>query len=158
MSDITYIKGDATCPRAKGVKLICHICNDLGGWGKGFVLAISNRWKEPDQQYRVWHAERGHNGFGLGAVQFVQVERYVWVANMVAQHGMRRGSTGPPIRYEAVGLCLQKVADKAKELGASIHMPRIGCGLASGKWSCIEPLVKEHLCDQGLSVIVYDFD
>src|SRR6516165_441272 len=63
MSDITYIKGDATCPRAKGVKLICHICNDLGGWGKGFVLAISNRWKEPDQQYRVWHAERGHNGF-----------------------------------------------------------------------------------------------
>lgn len=32
---ITYIKGDATCPQAKGVKIICHVCNDLGGWGKG---------------------------------------------------------------------------------------------------------------------------
>lgn len=37
MSGITYLKGDATAPQAKGVKLIVHVCNDLGGWGKGFV-------------------------------------------------------------------------------------------------------------------------
>jgi hypothetical protein len=29
-------------------KLICHICNDLGGWGKGFVLALSRRWEGPE--------------------------------------------------------------------------------------------------------------
>jgi O-acetyl-ADP-ribose deacetylase (regulator of RNase III) len=157
MSDILYIKGDATCPQAKGVKLICHICNDSGGWGKGFVLAISRRWEQPEHGYRAWYGGRADNDFGLGAVQFVQVEPYIWVANMVAQHGTQAGSQGPPIRYEAVAECLEKVAAKATELQASLHMPRIGCGLAGGDWSRIEPLIVESLCRRGLSVTVYDF-
>jgi O-acetyl-ADP-ribose deacetylase (regulator of RNase III) len=158
MGAVTYLKGDATCPQAKGLKLICHICNDRGGWGKGFVLAISRRWEGPEQHYRAWHADRGTNDFGLGAVQFVQAEPLIWVANMVAQHGMKRGSSGPPIRYESLARCLPKVAAWATEKGASIHMPRIGCGLAGGEWSRIEPLLEEHLCEQGLSVTVYDFE
>ncbi len=43
MSAIRYIKGDATQPQAGGNKVIAHVCNDLGGWGKGFVMAISKR-------------------------------------------------------------------------------------------------------------------
>jgi O-acetyl-ADP-ribose deacetylase (regulator of RNase III) len=132
---ITYLKGDATCPQAKGNKLICHVCNDLGGWGKGFVVAISKRWKEPEAQYRAWHKQGRAGGFELGAVQFVQVEEYIWVANMIGQHGMKRGSFGPPIRYEALAACLEKVGAKATELAGSCHMPRIGCGLAGGDWS-----------------------
>src|SRR5205823_6841477 len=54
MAGITYLKGDATCPQAKGVKIICHVCNDIGGWGKGFVLALSKRWSEPEAAYRKW--------------------------------------------------------------------------------------------------------
>jgi O-acetyl-ADP-ribose deacetylase (regulator of RNase III) len=158
MSEITYLKGDATDPQAKGIKLICHVCNDLGGWGKGFVLALSRRWEEPEQQYRAWHRNRNNNDFGLGAVQFIQVTPYVWVANMVAQRGIKRGSSGPPIRYEAIAECLRKVAVKAAELGASLHMPRIGCGLAGGDWSRIEPLIMDNLCEQGLAVTVYDFE
>jgi len=158
MSSITYLKGDATHAQAKGIKVICHICNDLGGWGRGFVVAISRRWPQPEQQYRAWYAERNANDFGLGAVQFVQVEPYIWVANMVAQRGLKGGSKGPPIRYEAVAECLKKVTVKAAELGASVHMPRIGCGLAGGEWSKIEPLILEALCEQGLSVTVYDFE
>ncbi len=158
MSEITYIKGDATSPQAKGVKLICHVCNDRGGWGKGFVLAISKRWAEPERAYREWHSKRAENDFRLGSVQFVQVEPYVWIANMVAQHGTKSGSKGPPIRYEAVAECLAKVAEKASEMNASVHMPRIGCGLAGGSWSRIEPLIVEALCERGLSVTVYDLD
>jgi O-acetyl-ADP-ribose deacetylase (regulator of RNase III) len=158
MSGVTYLKGDATNPQAKGVKIICHICNDLGGWGKGFVLALSRRWKQPEEAYRAWYADRSGNDFGLGAVQLVQVEPHVWVANMVAQRGLKAGSKGPPIRYEAVAECLKKVAVKAAELGASLHMPRIGCGLAGGDWSQIEPLLLEHLAGQGLAVTVYDFE
>jgi O-acetyl-ADP-ribose deacetylase (regulator of RNase III) len=157
MSGITYIKGDATCPQAKGVKIICHICNDLGGWGKGFVLAISRRWEEPEAEYRKWHATGQESGFALGAVQFVQVEPYIWVANMIGQRGLKRGSSGPPIRYDAVAKCLEQVATKARELGASVHMPRIGCGLAGGDWSKIEPLIEEQLVGAGVPVTVYDF-
>jgi O-acetyl-ADP-ribose deacetylase (regulator of RNase III) len=158
MVAITYIKGDATCPRAKGIKIICHICNDIGGWGKGFVLAVSRRWEQPEAEYREWHAAGKQGGFTLGAVQFIQVEPYIWVANMIGQRGMKRGSSGPPIRYNAVASCLQQVAVKARELGASVHMPRIGCGLAGGEWSKIEPLVEKHLSASDIAVTVYDFE
>jgi O-acetyl-ADP-ribose deacetylase (regulator of RNase III) len=157
MGGITYLKGDATCPQAKGPKIICHVCNDIGGWGKGFVLALSRRWEGPEAEYRKWHAAGKAGGFGLGAVQFVQVEPYIWVANMVAQQGLKRGSSGPPIRYEAVAEGLKQVAAEARELGASVHMPRIGCGLAGGEWSEIEPLIEQHLVAAGVPVTVYDF-
>lgn len=157
MSEITYVRGDATAPFGKGVKLIAHVCNDLGGWGKGFVIAVSRRWPEPEAAYRRWHRERAKNDFGLGAVQLVQVAPYTWVANMIGQHGMRTGSQGVPVRYEAIDTALATLADKAVELDASVHMPRIGCGLAGGKWSRVEPLISERLVARGIAVTVYDF-
>ncbi|MFE0099777.1 macro domain-containing protein [Streptomyces sp. NPDC059009] len=157
MSEITYVRGDATAPLGKGVKVIAHVCNDLGGWGKGFVLALSRRWPEPEAAYRRWHRERAKNDFGLGAVQFVEVGRHIRVANMVGQRGMKTGSKGVPVRYEAIDTALAALADKAAELGASVHMPRIGCGLAGGKWSRVEPLISERLVGRGIAVTVYDF-
>ncbi|MYS06674.1 Appr-1-p processing protein [Streptomyces sp. SID6041] len=158
MNGITYVRGDATAPRGKGVKIVAHVVNDLGGWGKGFVLAVSRRWPEPEAAYRRWHRERARNDFGLGAAQFVQVEPYVWVANLVGQRGMRTGrSTGVPVRYEAIDAALGLLADRAEELGASVHMPRIGCGLAGGTWDRVEPLVVRRLVERGTPVTVYDF-
>jgi O-acetyl-ADP-ribose deacetylase (regulator of RNase III) len=157
MIAISYLKGDATSPQAKGNKIIGHICNDIGGWGKGFVLAISRRWKEPEIGYRKWHRERNKNDFGLGSIQLIKVEKYIWVANMVGQRGIKTGSKGVPIRYEAVEQCLEKLAAEAKEIDASIHLPRIGCGLAGGKWEKIEPLIIENLSKQNIHVYVYDF-
>ncbi|KUO19375.1 macro domain-containing protein [Streptomyces dysideae] len=156
MSEIKYVRGDATVPSVKGVKVIAHVCNDIGGWGKGFVLALSRRWPEPEAAFRAWHRHRASNDFGLGAVQFVQVDPYVWVANMVGQRGIRTGSEGVPVRYEAIDSALEKVADKAAELGASVHLPRIGCGLAGGKWSQVEPLIVERLVKRGIAVTVHD--
>lgn len=158
METLRILKGDATSPQAAGPKIIAHICNDLGGWGKGFVLAISKRWPEPERAYREWHRDRAHNDFGLGATQLVQVSADTWVANMVGQHGMRAGSQGPPIRYDAVEKCLTAVADSAIELGASVHMPRIGAGLAGGNWELIEPIVVRTLCARDIPMTVYDFN
>jgi O-acetyl-ADP-ribose deacetylase (regulator of RNase III) len=158
VTSIQYIKGDATCPQGKGIKIICHICNDLGGWGKGFVLAVSKRWKEPEARYREWHAAGKKGGFELGEVQFVQVQPHIWVANMIGQHGMKHGSQGPPVRYEAIDACLEHVSTKAKELDASVHMPRIGCGLAGGKWPEVERIIEQRLIKESVPVTVYDFD
>lgn len=66
------------------------------------------------------------------------------------------GSKGVPVRYEAIETALGRLADEVIELGASVHMPRIGCGLAGGKWSRIEPLVTERLVSRGIAVTVYD--
>jgi O-acetyl-ADP-ribose deacetylase (regulator of RNase III) len=157
MKPVHYLKGDATSPQAAGPKIIAHICNDLGGWGKGFVLAISKRWPEPETAYRDWHRHRAENDFGLGAVQMVQVQPDIWVANMIAQRGMKTGSQGPPIRYEAVETCLTRLADLAIEHEASVHMPRIGCGLAGGTWERIGPIVEATLAHADVKVLVYDF-
>ncbi len=77
---------------------------------------------------------------------------------MLGQQGMKTGSKGVPIRYDAVESCLRKLSTAAAELEASVHMPRIGTGLAGGKWSKIEPLILETLISDGISTTVYDFD
>ncbi|MFH8617519.1 macro domain-containing protein [Streptomyces sp. NPDC017979] len=157
MQPLNFVAGDATNPQAKGPKVIAHICNDLGGWGKGFVLAISRRWPEPEREYRRWHRERAGNDFALGAVQMIRVQPDIWVANMVAQRGTKRGSGGPPIRYDAVESCLEAVAEHALAGGASVHVPRIGCGLAGGTWERIEPIVSKTLGARSVATTVYDY-
>lgn len=157
MAQIRYLQGDATSPQAKGPKVIAHICNNRGGWGKGFVLAISRRWPEPEAAYRRWHRDRATNDFELGAIQLIQVRPDIWVANMIGQHGIKTGrSSGPPIRYQAVEQCLHRLAARAIDLEATVHMPRIGCGLAGGRWDRIEPLVINQLTEPGIPVTVYD--
>jgi O-acetyl-ADP-ribose deacetylase (regulator of RNase III) len=151
---ITYLRGDATSPAGNGNKIIAHVCNDRGGWGKGFVLALSRRWSAPEDAYRAW--ARGGENFELGQLQLVQVEPALWVANMIAQHDTKPGPDGPPIRYEALRACLEKLAAEAVRLAASVHMPRIGCGLAGGKWEEIELLIEATLGRAGVSVTVYD--
>ncbi|MFZ5891966.1 MAG: macro domain-containing protein [Myxococcota bacterium] len=158
MLPITYLKGDATDPRADGRAIVCHVCNDVGGWGKGFVMAISRRWPQAEAAYRAWHAERENNDFRLGSVQLVQVEAERWVANMIAQVGTRTKDGKPPIRYDAVAACLATLSAHAVRLGASVHMPRIGCGLAGGQWTEIEPLIEAQLLRHSLRVFVYDFE
>ncbi|TGN76338.1 hypothetical protein E5083_14125 [Streptomyces bauhiniae] len=107
--EIVYIRGDATAPCAEGARVIAHVCNDIGGWGRGFVSALSKRWPEPEAA-----------------------------------------------RYEAIDAALGRLAGQVIELGASVHMPRIGCGLAGGEWPLVEPLVTERLTGRGIPVTVYD--
>jgi O-acetyl-ADP-ribose deacetylase (regulator of RNase III) len=156
MTAITYKVGDATAPKAEGNRVICHICNDVGGWGKGFVVALSRRWPGPEADFRRWYAGRADNDFALGAVRLVQVEPDTWVANLVGQHGLKAAGGKPPIRYEAVGAGLVTLAREAARLGATVHMPRIGCGLAGGTWDRIEPIIRRTLCQAGIEVFVYD--
>ena len=156
MKHIQYIKGDATSPQSEDNKVIVHICNDIGGWGKGFVMAISKRWKKPENQYREWFKSK--DVFKLGKVQFVQVEEDLWVANLIGQHKINKDENGnAPIRYDAIEQGLEAVASFAIENKASIHMPRIGCGLAGGKWEMIEPIILKTLSDNNIEVTVYDF-
>lgn len=155
---IKYIKGDATEPIGEGIKLIVHVCNDIGGWGAGFVLALNNKWNTPEQEYRGIPAKK----LKLGFVQFIPVEKNLLVVNMVAQHTCMSNENGvPPVRYGAVGTCLKKVSEFAQSFDsgtgpASIHMPRIGCGLAGGTWSIMEQVIKESVGD--IEVTVYDYD
>jgi O-acetyl-ADP-ribose deacetylase (regulator of RNase III) len=150
-TQIQYITGDATAPIGKGNKIIAHVCNDVGAWGAGFVLAISKRWPQPRAEYMK---DKTAQSLKLGTVSLVRVERTVWVANMVAQRDIRWRDGVPPIRYDALLECLKQLGFHAHQLNATIHMPRIGCGLAGGKWERVEPLLRETI--PGTQIFVYD--
>jgi O-acetyl-ADP-ribose deacetylase (regulator of RNase III) len=190
-SNILYRIGDATSPVIPKVAgdangqpkqptnlVIVHICNDIGGWGRGFVLALSKRYPQAEKAYRTWYsqkinplpflAEERREPFELGQVQFVPVQtaqsseaegNSMWVGNMIAQHGIANGKYGtqPPIRYEALSECLAKVAEFTSGLtNASVHMPRIGAGLAGGDWNRIAEIIEHELVGKGIPVMVYD--
>jgi O-acetyl-ADP-ribose deacetylase (regulator of RNase III) len=156
MPKLTYVVGDATKPAGDGPKVIVHVCNDIGGWGAGFVLAISRRWRAPEESYRRWHKEGGDVPFELGQVQFIEVEPSLWVANLIGQHGVGKSTAGPPIRYDSVRTGLRRVAEFCKAKAATAHMPRIGCGLAGGRWEEMEPIIVEALVDSGIETTVFD--
>lgn len=159
MAEITYAVGDATDPDDDGPKIIAHIVNDRGWWGRGFVLAVSGRWPEARREYQRYYqnADGEAGSFRLGVVQFVPVGDGIEIANMIAQHGVRQQAySPPPIRYEALASCLSMVGLRAVERRASVHMPRIGCGLAGGTWDRVEPLIVGQLCGRGVPVTVYD--
>ncbi len=154
--EILYTTGDATQPGGTGPRIIAHVCNDIGGWGRGFVVALSRRWPQPEQHYRAWAAGNSGIPFALGEVQFVPVEDAVWVANMIGQRDTRTRDGIPPVRYDAIRSALQVVAAFADEQNASVHMPRIGAGLAGGSWDIISAIVHEELICRDIPVTVYD--
>lgn len=151
MGKITYIKGDATRPIGDGNKVICHISNDIRGWGAGFVLALSKRWNAPEREYRAMSKK----DMKLGNVQIVKVEEDIEVANMIGQHLCWAENGIPPIRYDAVKECLKKVNQHAVENNATIHAPRFGAGLAGGDWNVIEKIIEETIT---VDVTIYDFN
>jgi O-acetyl-ADP-ribose deacetylase (regulator of RNase III) len=148
---IRYVTGDATRPEGAGLRVICHVCNDVGAWGSGFVVALSRRWPEPELLYRE------HSSLELGEVMFATVDNELLVANMVAQHAFPTHARPVAVDYEALRTCLSVVAQFcASEEDASVHMPRIGCGIAGGDWTEVARIIGETLIAGGVPVNVYD--
>jgi O-acetyl-ADP-ribose deacetylase (regulator of RNase III) len=145
---LNFHKGSALEPIGTGNKIIVHICNTVGAWGGGFTKPLTRHWTQPKRAYKSLRDKK------LGTVQFVKVEPDITVANVIGQVFHYRN--GPPIRYHAVRTALKTVAKRCNESNASVHMPRIGCGLAGGSWNQIEPIIIDELVKSEVSVNVYD--
>jgi len=152
MPEIHYIIGDATEPIHRP-SVICHCCNDgvrgQPAWGRGFVIALSAKYPEPEQEYRAWFKNKSMNCKGgpprLGECQLVKVKPDIWVANIIGQHGTQWEGKTPPIRYEAIEEGLEKANKWALEIGATIHAPRLGAVLAGGEWKTLEGIIKKTM-------------
>ena len=151
MTKINYFIGDATNVK-EGV--IVHICNDERKWGAGFVLALSKKWSQPEYDYR----NMNDRDLKLGNVQMVKVEDKLFVANVIGQRStMYNEFNVPPIRYEAVEVALNKIAEYCLLHDLEIHAPRLGCGLAGGSWEIMELIINKTLIRKEVKVTVYDF-
>lgn len=170
--NITYLQGDATRPDATGgLRVLPHICNNIGGWGRGYVLALSAAWQGPESRYRQW-ADHCRGDLPLGAIQTVPVKAddggTMFVANMVAQRGVTGPDNPRPVDYESLYCCLTNLAGWIRSyedvqnsihqpnvpVETTIHMPRIGCGLGGGNWEIVELLIQTCLSEW--DVYVYD--
>jgi len=152
---IRYVNGDATYPVGTGSRVIIHVVNDSGGWGRGFVRAVTMRWLHVEKAYREWaKATNPDVPFELGSVQYVAVGQDLWVANMVGQHNVVWDDGVPPVRYGAIRTALADVAAFVRPLAATVHAPRFGASLAGGSWREIEKLILEELADT--DVTIYD--
>ena len=164
MPELHYIIGDTTEPIQRPA-VICHVCNDVGGWGRGFVLSLSAKYPEAEQAYRAWFENPGKSfklktntamqtpwTHELGKCQIVQVKPDIWVANIIGQHGTQYVGKVPPIRYDALEEGLKSANIFASGLGKSLsqkemtlHMPRLGAVLAGGEWPEIERIIKKTM-------------
>lgn len=151
---ITYLVGDVLELRGDGPVIIAHVVNDRSAnWGAGLAKQIAIRYTDAQVDFRKW--ARDEDNFQLERVHFFGSPKKLEIASMVAQQGYGRSVT-PRIKYPALRECLRQVGDRALETNASVHMPRIGCGLAGGSWSVVEEIVEDELVRRGVTVVVFD--
>jgi len=133
------ITGDATKPQGDGKCIIAHVVNDVGKFGAGFSGALDKAFDgKPQVSYREWFNLKDHCGveFALGESITFRVAPDIFVAHMLCQQGV--GTSKRRISYTYLTLCLVRVFQSASKMNCSVHMPRIGSGLAGGDWQKIK--------------------
>lgn len=150
---ILMVNGDATKPRGEGIKIIAQIINTSGGLGFGFGRAMSKNWPASKQAIVNWMKDKKE--FSLGESKLTRLSDEVYVLQMIAQKGIFPKGGDIPLRYDSLRNCLVELSGLAKQMNASIHMPKIGSGQAKGDWNIIEGIIHDELISKGINVLVY---
>lgn len=161
------VKGDATTPQRKydgEIVVIPHVCNNVKGWGAGFVLALDRISPKPKNAYLDFLKAFRDTRNSLGEVCTAQIDNHTYVANMIAQDGVVGADNPKPIKYWALVKCMQAVLyDVGGKIKAfhehpfAIHCPKFGSALAGGNWDFILELINELWLDRGFNVTVYEY-
>lgn len=165
--EIQYVKGDATLPKIIEGKrsVIVHCVNTLGAWGAGFVVPLGKRYPQTREFYRNFlNSYKGDRSELLGTINLVaDVAEDTDVVNLFGQERIypiiQNGKKIIPLNYYALRKGFNEIVSIYKSLDYSftIHMPRIGCGLAGGDWNIVEQIIKDEFINKGIEVYVYDF-
>ena len=156
--EIKYIKGDATEPIIIGDKysVICHCCNALGAWGKGFVVPLGQKYPIAREKYlKFIKMTKEENR--LGSVSFAKATDNIIVANIIGQYYTYPRDGKIPLDYEALEKGFRSVIEmfQTNNIPLTVHMPKIGCGLAGGDWNRVEEIIKNTFISSNIEVYVY---
>lgn len=164
---IRYRKGDVTIPKESGKTVVVHGVNDIGVMGAGVAKAISERYPQVRNDYIDWaisgyylFENKGKIPFQLGQIQITKVTKNLSFCNLVSQRGIKSYYDLPPVRYESICEGFYRLRDYCLDKDINnICMPRIGCGLAKGRWDIVEKIIGRVFKSQPkLNIIVYDLD
>jgi hypothetical protein len=150
---IYIVNGDATRPRGENNKIIAQIINTSGGLGFGFGRAMSKVWPQSKKTVLEWMKNK--DDFELGHSRLTQLDRNIYVFQMIAQKGIFPKGESIPLKYDSLKKCLEDLKETAHSLNASVHMPQIGAGQAKGDWSIIEGMIYDTLVANKIDVTIY---
>lgn len=156
--EIKYLKGDATEPIIIDNKysVICHCCNALGAWGKGFVIPLGKKYPRAKEKYLEF-IKMSNKDNRLGSVSFAKVTDNIIVANIIGQYNIYPKNGKIPLDYDALEKGFKVIINtfKMHNMPLTVHMPKIGCGLAGGDWNRVENIIKNTFINENIEVYVY---
>lgn len=158
-----------------GKLVISHIVNDLGIAGAGVALGIVRKWPLVYEQYTKWHGDNGYydlsyelkkkatwikHRMSLGETQFVEVEKDIFIANLVGQKGIGPNEFGlQPIRMDSLYECLLRLRKFVVENKiVSVASPMFGSKRSGGDWKEILMMITDIFDDVNIEWFTYEFD
>ncbi|KAL3673401.1 hypothetical protein V7S43_001115 [Phytophthora oleae] len=177
-----YKSGDASQPPLNLLRsrpyIIVHCVDNSGVWcPRGFFRSLSALSPTIQKQYEA----AGRNGdLKLGSAHLIRlppqapthnvpIDGYVCllvVQGFVGKKKQRGGNGAGTVqivrqgksstfRLNALETALQILAYRALELGATVHLPRIGYGTPNFNWYAVERLLARNLRDVGVEATIY---
>lgn len=116
-----------------------------------------NKLGQIDYEVRMISSEGIAMTVFKGASLLDMTDEPLIVVNAYTQYNYIRNTPNgeiKPVDYEAITLCMRKINHIFK--GKHIGLPRIGCGLAGGRWSVVKGIIQKELKDCQVTVVNYN--
>ncbi|KAF1778941.1 P-loop containing nucleoside triphosphate hydrolase [Phytophthora cactorum] len=160
-----YKSGDASHPPLSSLRsgpyIVFHCVDNSGVWcSRGFFRSLSALSPAIQKQYE---AAARNGDLKLGSAHLIRLPTNGYVCLLVVQGFIgkkkQRVGNGPgtvqivrqgkssTLRLNALETALQALAHRALELGATVHLPRIGYGTPNFNWYAVERLLARNLRD-----------
>ena len=125
-------------------------------FSSGLALQLRERWPAMVRDYRHWCHDRNPKP---GEVWFWGGPEGTRIVNLLTQEPSpdhhRHGHPGQA-NTEYVSHALKALSQMAREEAfTSLALPRLATGVGGLRWEDVEPLIRQHLGDLGIPVIVY---
>jgi O-acetyl-ADP-ribose deacetylase (regulator of RNase III) len=168
---INYVDGDLIDLAKKGMfNVIVHGANCHSRMGAGIAPQMAKAFGCDRFSMELW----GSDVNKLGNIDYQTVvlgENRIWsledaknnrnepeltVVNAYTQFNYGRNHADGDLRpfdYEAFTICMRKI--NMEFVGKHIGMPKIGAGLAGGRWRSIEQIINVELKDCKVTVVNY---
>ncbi len=147
-----YIVGDIT-EQTEGI--IMHGCNAKGVMGSGVALSIRKKWPVVYDEYSK--LQLGPES--LGSIQTVKINDNLWVINAITQNDY--GKDGRVYAdMSAIRTSFMGALSIAEELGGTLKLPKIGCGLGGLDWdNHVKPILELcMLTAEDVNVEIYSIE
>ena len=145
--------------------IIPHVCNNIDLFDAGFARNLAEKYPIAKENYHLLGKVFLKNN--LGYCQIFKVnnnkknKNSIYVANMIAQRGIKNGRNSRPLNYFALAKSMYGVSGFIQKYTSAtntndkveIHAPKFGSGLSGGNWNFIADLIEDIWYDY--SVFIY---